>query len=69
MRGTIIDNEFDLGQIVYLKTDGDQSPRIITKFFIYPGGNMMYELSCGITASPHYGCEINAERSVVTATA
>lgn len=52
-----IENEFNLRQVVYLKTDKDQLPRIITAIKIVPEG-LMYELSQGPNNSWHYDFEI-----------
>ena len=51
-----------LGEIVYLKTDDDQLPRIITRISII-GGSMSnsiitYEVSQGDQSSEHYESEI-----------
>lgn len=57
----LIDNKFDLGQTVYLVTDADQSPRIVTRLFIAPEG-IVYELCCGTARSEHYDIEMQAEK-------
>ena len=64
MKGMILDNEFDIAETVYLKTDGDQLPRIVTSIGIRPSG-ILYELSCGCSSSSHYDFEISRERSLV----
>jgi hypothetical protein len=53
-----IDNKFDFEQIVYLKTDREQLPRMVTKISITKV-DIIYELSCGTLVSGHYGCEIS----------
>lgn len=53
-----IKNEFNIVQVVYLKTDKDQLPRIITAIKIVPEG-LMYELSQGPNNSWHYGFELS----------
>ncbi len=58
MRGMLIDNEFELGQIVYLITDEDNLRRVVTRISVVPGGAVCYELSCAGATSGHYGCEI-----------
>ena len=57
--------KFTLGEIVYLKTDGEQLKRIIT-CIQFSGGSMedkvvSYELSQGDTNSEHYDSEITKE--------
>ena len=54
--------KFKLGETVYLKTDDEQLPRIITQISI-SGGSMSnciitYELSQGSESSNHYSSEI-----------
>ena len=54
--------KFKLGETVYLKTDDEQLPRIITQISI-SGGSMSncivtYELSQGSESSEHYSSEI-----------
>ena len=54
--------KFELGDIVYLKTDEEQLKRIVTSIQL-SGGSMddkviSYELSQGDTSSEHYDSEI-----------
>ena len=60
----VIDNKFSVGEIVYLKTDGDQLRRVITALKVLPNDCILYELSCGATHSFHYDFEINEEEDV-----
>ena len=58
----VVTFKFNLGDIVYLKTDDEQLARIITKISIV-GGSMSdyiitYELSQGQESSEHYSSEI-----------
>ena len=58
----VVTFKFNLGDIVYLKTDDEQLARIITKISIV-GGFMSdyiitYELSQGQESSEHYSSEI-----------
>ncbi|AUD00953.1 hypothetical protein [Spirosoma pollinicola] len=53
-----IDNAFGLKQTVYLKTDKDQLPRLITAIKICPDG-LLYEVISGITSSYHYDFELS----------
>ena len=43
----IIDNKFDLGKIVYLKTDKDQIRRIVTAIQSSLSGAVLYRTNCG----------------------
>ena len=57
----ILDNKYNLGDIVYLKTDTDQSERILTSIQVSVIG-ILYKLSCGTTETWHYDIEISAEK-------
>jgi hypothetical protein len=63
----IIENKFELQQTVYLKTDADQKPRVVTRFIVSQLG-LSYELYCGTGGSWHYDFEISTERDVLKAT-
>ena len=58
-----IDVEFRIGDIVYLFTDPDQSPRMVTAF-LYRGNFVSYELSCGTQETYHNGIEISKEKNL-----
>lgn len=61
----IIDNKFNIGDIVYLVTDPEQTPRMITAIWVYASGNLRYELSYSEHSTSHYECEITPERNVL----
>ena len=63
----VIDNIFEIGQIVYLKTDTEQRERIVTGFCIRPTGQS-YELIQGNVGSWHYDFEISTEKNVLMTT-
>jgi hypothetical protein len=65
MRGMLIDNEFELGETVYLKTDIEQLKRIVTKIGVQMGGLLTYQLCCGTEDGCHYECEISREQHAV----
>lgn len=54
----IINNKFDIKDTVYLITDEDQLPRIVTAINVFPE-SITYELSCGTTSSGHYEFEMS----------
>jgi hypothetical protein len=64
----VINNLFNIEDLVYLKTDPDQKKRIVTAMLIRPGGSYSYELSCGTEAKWFYEFEISAERDVIIST-
>jgi hypothetical protein len=61
----VIDNEYKIGQVVYLKTDNDQIPRIVTRIFVSIS-ELMYELSCGTVHTEHWGFEMLPEKDLIT---
>jgi hypothetical protein len=63
----VIDNKFNFGDIVYLKTDPDQRPRIVTRFSV-GATSMTYELTCGTVCSWHLDFEISTEKDVLITT-
>lgn len=62
-----IDTKYDVGEIVYLKTDNDQLERLITRISISKQGET-YELSCGTVTSWHYDFEFRLDRDIVKVT-
>ena len=63
----VIDNKFDLGQTVYLKTDKEQLPRIVVRLFV-THHNILYSLAQGTGETSHYDIEISEEINVVLKT-
>ncbi len=63
----VIQNSFDFGDIVYLKTDKEQSPRIVFAIKVYKS-DILYELACGTLNSMHYPFEISKEANVLLTT-
>ena len=55
-----IDNKFNIGQEVFLKTDPEQSKRLVTEIYIQPGNSLGYQLSLEHMTSIHYELEITA---------
>jgi hypothetical protein len=63
----VIQNDHNFGDIVYLKTDSDQKPRIVFAIKVYKT-DVLYELACGTTTSMHYDFEISKEVNVLLTT-
>jgi hypothetical protein len=57
----VIDNEYEIGESVYLQTDQDQHPRLVTALLIRKY-DIMYELSCGAYTSNHMDYEITKDK-------
>jgi hypothetical protein len=54
----IIENQYELEQMVYLKTDPDQLRRLVTGVMQTPDG-ILYQLTFVSTVSLHYEFEIS----------
>lgn len=63
----VIDNKFEIGQTVYLKTDKEQLPRIVTAIYV-TSGSTLYYLCQGVNETKHYEIEINEAKNVLLAT-
>ena len=59
----MISTDIEFFQIVYLKLDPDQYGRMVTKVEISPGGEILYQLSCGTIISMHYRQEFSLEKN------
>ena len=62
-----IDIEHNFGDTVYLKTDIDQRPRIVTAIIVRPGC-VLYEVNCAIEYSSHHNFEISVDPDIVLKT-
>ena len=60
--------EFMIQQTVYIKTDKEQKPRLVTGITLRPFNSVTYGLTEDTTETWHYGFEINDERDIVMAT-
>lgn len=58
----IIDNEYEIGETVYLKTDTDQLPHIIVAFKIFGKGEIFYVTNQAAYESIHFGFELTKEK-------
>lgn len=58
----IIENKFNIGDVVYLKTDETQSERIITALVILPNV-IRYAIMHGTSESTHYDFELSYEKN------
>ena len=60
---TVINNVFEIGDIVYLKTDVQHLQRIVFAIVFYKHGDITYKLTSGTTISEHYEFEITKDRA------
>lgn len=58
----VIENKFDIGDVVYLRTDKDQDPAIILSIQIFKEGEPLYEVIRNTTTSRHYDFELSHQR-------
>jgi len=54
-----IENRFEIGQIVYLKTDPDQLARIVYGIVIYEKNRLIYRVALAEMTSKHYEFEMS----------
>jgi hypothetical protein len=54
-----INNKFQIGAIVYLKTDIEQLPRIIIGILIYPDNGLVYKCGQSTDDDWHYEIELS----------
>lgn len=62
-----VDLTYEVGDIVYLKTDSDQSKRIVTAILLKTNGHS-YELSCGTVVSWHFDFEMSKSADLILKT-
>lgn len=60
-----INNKFNLGDVVYLITDIEQRPRIVTGIKIRMNDLIIYGLSCIHEETNHYEVEISIEKNIL----
>lgn len=63
----VIDNKYEMGDTVYLKTDPDQKVRMVSAILIRPGF-IEYKLDCGTDFSWHPDFVISIEKNIVLTT-
>lgn len=62
-----IDNKFQIGDFVYLKTDPQQYKRIVVGIIIM-NTNFKYVVNLSVEESMHFECELDSQRDIVLAT-
>jgi len=63
----VVENKFEFGEVVYLKTDKEQNPRIVYMMKVFQN-EILYELACGTIVSSHYEFEISKEANILMQT-
>jgi len=64
----LIDNKYGLGQIVYVITEGDQNPWIITCILVRERESISYSVSSGIENATFYEYELAPEKDIAFST-
>ncbi len=64
----IIENVFELGEILFLVTDHEQRKRVVTAIIVCPDESLLYELTSGTIQSRHYSFELSREQDLVMKT-
>lgn len=59
----LIDNEFNIGDFVYLKTDMEQERGIVTSIVVKQNGGIDYQVSFGTVTYQACSVELSAEKS------
>jgi hypothetical protein len=62
--GFVVNNKYCIGDLVYLKTDKEQSPRIVFCIKVTQT-DVLYEVACGTLTSAHYDFELSKEPNIV----
>jgi hypothetical protein len=60
----VINNKFNIEDIVYLKTDEGQKPRIVVQISARKN-DLLYELNLGSSGSWHNEFEITSEKNIL----
>ncbi len=61
MHQITVKSEHQIGDIVYLRTDAEQSPHIVVGIVIISSG-LMFDLKTGAKVSTHYDYEITKDK-------
>ncbi len=61
----VIDNKYEIGDIVYLITDKEQEQRMVSSIVVYKAGELVYKLVCGTTYSEHYDFELSDTKNIL----
>lgn len=59
------ETRYKIGDVVYLKTDVEQLPRLVTGILMRHKGFVWYYLAQGITETCHTEIEISPEKNIV----
>lgn len=60
----VIDTAFEIGDIVYIRTDTEQLPRQVYCYLVFRN-DVIYKCACGTIISEHYEFELSTEANVM----
>lgn len=63
-----VDAPYEFGQIVYLVTDRDQSPCIVTGYKVSVGGSLIVIVQRSTLETTHYLCELSETKNILLET-
>jgi len=63
----ILENEYDLGEIVYARTDPEQKEYIVDELSVLPGGTIIYECRHATEPGRFYSIELTREKDACKA--
>jgi hypothetical protein len=58
----IIENKYNIGQLVYVRTDEENKPRLITAVLLRGNGGLVYEASGDGSSRWYYDFELTTEK-------
>lgn len=58
-----IPNQYNIEDILYLKHDIEQLPRMVS-YIVWDGNKVMYEVICGTLSSRHYEYELSNVKTI-----
>jgi hypothetical protein len=61
----IIDTQFEIGQVVFVTTDVDQFPRVVTGYNIRPNGLISYIVTLNSVENCFYDFELSDTMNVL----
>lgn len=60
-----VESNYEIGEVVYLKTDKEQLPRIVTGFLVRKQITVYYLVHSDSQESPHYEYEFTREENTL----
>lgn len=60
-----LNNKYNIGDVVYLKTDPEQYPSIVTGILLKPDNLIMYEISGYDDVSYRYDFELTIDKNLL----